>query len=45
VRTPEEAGLKVVERLSIQVDQPKKAGGYLPTKKEKMSYLLNFNTD
>ena len=44
LRALEEAGLKIVERVSIQVEQPEKAGGYLRTKKEKMGHLLEFNT-
>jgi 3,4-dihydroxy 2-butanone 4-phosphate synthase/GTP cyclohydrolase II len=44
LRALEEAGLKIVERVSIQVDQPEKAGAYLRTKKEKMGHLLEFNT-
>src|SRR5882762_1748991 len=44
LRALEEAGLKIVERVSIQVEQPEKAGGYLRTKKEKMGHLLEFNS-
>ena len=44
LRALEEAGLKIVERVSIQVEQPEKAGAYLRTKKEKMGHLLEFNT-
>jgi 3,4-dihydroxy 2-butanone 4-phosphate synthase/GTP cyclohydrolase II len=41
LRALEEAGLKIVERVSIQVEQPEKAGGYLRTKKEKLGHLLD----
>src|SRR6476660_5321091 len=36
----EEAGLKGVERVSIEVDSAEKAEGYLRTKKEKLGHLL-----
>src|SRR2546423_9200837 len=36
----EEAGLEVVERVSIQVDSQESAARYLQTKKEKMGHLL-----
>ena len=39
----EEAGLKVVERVSIEVDSTENAAGYLRTKKEKMGHLLKLN--
>ena len=42
LRALEEAGLKIVERVSIQVEQPDKAGAYLRTKKEKLGHLLEF---
>jgi 3,4-dihydroxy 2-butanone 4-phosphate synthase/GTP cyclohydrolase II len=42
LRAIEEAGLRIVERVSIQVEQPEQAGGYLRTKKEKMGHLLEF---
>jgi 3,4-dihydroxy 2-butanone 4-phosphate synthase/GTP cyclohydrolase II len=38
-----DAGLKVVERVSIQVDPTKSAARYLQTKKEKMGHLLDVN--
>jgi len=38
----EEAGLKIVERVSIQVDSSASAERYLRTKKEKMGHLLTF---
>ncbi len=38
----EEAGLKIVERVSIQVDSPERAEKYLRTKKEKLGHLLDF---
>ena len=34
-----EAGLKIVERVSIQDEQPEQAGAYLKTKKEKLGHL------
>jgi 3,4-dihydroxy 2-butanone 4-phosphate synthase/GTP cyclohydrolase II len=39
----EEAGLKIVERVSIEVASTEPAEGYLRTKKEKMGHLLDFN--
>jgi len=36
----EEAGLKIVERVSIEVDSAENAAGYLRTKKEKLGHLL-----
>src|SRR3989449_4624366 len=42
LRALEEAGLKIVERVSIQVAQPEQAGDYLRTKKEKLGHLLDF---
>jgi 3,4-dihydroxy 2-butanone 4-phosphate synthase/GTP cyclohydrolase II len=44
LRALEEAGLKIVERVSIQVKQPEKAGDYLRTKKEKLGHLLDFTS-
>lgn len=41
LRALEEAGFSIVERVSIQVDEPEKAGGYLRTKKEKLGHLLS----
>lgn len=43
LRALEEAGLKIVGRVSIQVEEPEQAGGYLRTKKEKMGHLLDFS--
>lgn len=40
----EEAGLKIVERVSIQVESPEFAAKYLRTKKEKMGHLLEFQS-
>ena len=37
----EEAGLKIVERVSIEVDSAKEAAAYLRTKKEKLGHLLD----
>ena len=42
LRALEEAGLKIVERVSIQVEPPEQAGAYLRTKKEKLGHLLDF---
>jgi 3,4-dihydroxy 2-butanone 4-phosphate synthase/GTP cyclohydrolase II len=39
----EEAGLKIVERVSIQVESTGKSEHYLRTKKDKMGHLLDFN--
>lgn len=44
IKALEEAGLKIVERVSIQVDSQESAARYLRTKKEKMGHLLDFNT-
>jgi 3,4-dihydroxy 2-butanone 4-phosphate synthase/GTP cyclohydrolase II len=38
----EEAGLRIAERVSIQVEEPEKAGRYLRTKKEKLGHLIEF---
>jgi 3,4-dihydroxy 2-butanone 4-phosphate synthase/GTP cyclohydrolase II len=43
IRALEEAGLEVVERVSIEVEPPESAAHYLRTKKEKMGHLLEFN--
>lgn len=43
LRALEDAGLKIVERVSIQVEQPEQAGAYLRTKKEKLGHLLDFS--
>ena len=40
----EDSGLKIVERVSIQVEQPEEAGAYLRTKKERLGHLLEFKT-
>jgi 3,4-dihydroxy 2-butanone 4-phosphate synthase/GTP cyclohydrolase II len=37
----EEAGLKIIERVSIEVDSSEDAAGYLRTKKEKLGHLLD----
>src|SRR3989475_3238667 len=39
----EEAGLKIVQRVSIQVDSRESSSKYLRTKKEKLGHLLDFN--
>src|SRR5687768_2937305 len=39
----EEAGLKIVERVSIQVESTDEAEHYLRTKKNKLGHLLDFN--
>ena len=41
LRAIEEAGLKIVERVSIEVDSSEHASAYLRTKKEKLGHLLN----
>lgn len=38
-----EAGLKVVERVSIQVDSTESAAKYMKTKRERMGHLLDVN--
>jgi GTP cyclohydrolase II len=43
LRALEEAGLRVVERVSIQVESSETAAKYLRTKKEKLGHLLEFN--
>ena len=40
LRAIQEAGLKIVERVSIEVDASEDAAGYLRTKKEKLGHLL-----
>ncbi len=37
----ERAGLRIVERIPIEVDSPEPAAHYLKTKKEKLGHLLN----
>jgi 3,4-dihydroxy 2-butanone 4-phosphate synthase / GTP cyclohydrolase II len=39
----EEAGLKIIERVSIQVEPTEKAANYLRTKKEKLGHLLTLD--
>ena len=39
----EEAGLEIVERISIEVESSEPAARYLRTKKEKMGHLLELN--
>lgn len=41
LRALEQAGLKIVERVSIQVVPTENAAGYLRTKKEKLGHLLD----
>lgn len=41
----EEAGLKIVERISIEVAPTEEAAGYLRTKKEKLGHLLDLKRD
>ena len=41
----EDAGLKIVERVSIEVDSSEKAEKYLRTKKEKLGHLLELARD
>lgn len=40
----EEAGLKIVERVSIEVDSSADAASYLRTKKEKLGHLLDLKS-
>src|SRR5881394_682683 len=44
IKALEEAGLQIIERVSIQVDSQESAAKYLRTKKEKMGHLLEFKT-
>jgi GTP cyclohydrolase II len=39
----EDAGLKIVERVSMEVEPTEKAAGYLRTKKEKLGHLLKLD--
>jgi 3,4-dihydroxy 2-butanone 4-phosphate synthase/GTP cyclohydrolase II len=41
----EEAGLRIVERVSIQVESSGKSEHYLRTKKDKLGHLLDFNVN
>src|SRR5213080_1448688 len=41
LRALEEAGLEIVERVSIEVETPEPATKYLQTKKEKLGHLLS----
>jgi 3,4-dihydroxy 2-butanone 4-phosphate synthase/GTP cyclohydrolase II len=41
LRALEEAGLKIIERISIQVEPTDNSAGYLRTKKEKLGHLLD----
>jgi len=43
LRRLEEAGLEIVERVSIEVESSEPAARYLRTKKEKMGHLLELN--
>ena len=45
LRALEEAGLKIVERVSIEVDATEDAAGYLRTKKEKLGHLLTLRRE
>ena len=40
IQALEEAGLRIVERVSIEVDSAEDAAGYLRTKKEKLGHFL-----
>jgi 3,4-dihydroxy 2-butanone 4-phosphate synthase/GTP cyclohydrolase II len=42
IRALEEAGLRVIERVPIEVESQESAAHYLKTKKEKLGHLLNF---
>ena len=43
LRALEEAGLEIVERVSIEVESSEPAARYLQTKKDKMGHLLELN--
>jgi len=43
LRALEEAGLEIVERVSIEVKSQETAAKYLHTKKDKLGHLLEFN--
>lgn len=43
LRALEEAGLEIVERISIEVESSEPAAKYLRTKKEKLGHLLKLN--
>ncbi len=43
LRALEEAGLEIVERVSIEVQASEPAAKYLQTKKEKLGHLLDIN--
>jgi GTP cyclohydrolase II len=43
LRALEEAGLTIVERVSIKMEEPEKAGAYLRTKREKLGHLLKID--
>jgi 3,4-dihydroxy 2-butanone 4-phosphate synthase/GTP cyclohydrolase II len=43
LRALEEAGLRIVERVSIQVPPTENAAHYMRTKKEKLGHLLEFD--
>jgi len=43
LRALEEAGLEIVERVSIEVEPSEPAARYLQTKKEKLGHLLELN--
>jgi 3,4-dihydroxy 2-butanone 4-phosphate synthase/GTP cyclohydrolase II len=45
LRALEEAGLTIVERVSIEVDSSEAAADYLRTKKEKLGHLLELKRD
>jgi len=44
LRALEEAGLEIVERVSIEVESSESAARYMRTKKEKMGHLLKLST-
>jgi 3,4-dihydroxy 2-butanone 4-phosphate synthase/GTP cyclohydrolase II len=43
IQALEKAGLKVVERVPIEVESEEPAAHYMRTKKEKLGHLLEFN--
>ena len=42
IKALEEAGLKIVERVSIEVESEEPAAHYMRTKREKMGHLIDF---
>jgi 3,4-dihydroxy 2-butanone 4-phosphate synthase/GTP cyclohydrolase II len=42
IKALEDAGLKIVERVPLEVETPESAAHYLRVKKEKLGHMLNF---